>query len=112
MSLPQMLFIPNKTPTILMLPLMEECRLTWLRMETNRSLGPKSCCQQDHLQSHVGFLMALGVSCWSSSTCGLWAAGGEGKLSCLSCIGWEVSKENEIICDPPLAERSLPLAAC
>lgn len=112
MSLPQMLFIPNKSPMILMLPLMEECRLAWLRRERKRSLGPKSCCQQDRLQSHIGFLMALGVSCWSSSTCGLWAAGGEAKGSGLSCIGWEVSMENEIICDLLLAEHSLPLAAC
>lgn len=37
MSLPQRLFIPNKTPMILVLPLMEECRLTWVRRELKRS---------------------------------------------------------------------------
>lgn len=68
MPLPQWLFIPNKTPMILMVPLMEECRLTWVRRELKRSLDPKSCSQQDCLQSQIGLFMALGVSCQLFST--------------------------------------------
>lgn len=104
-SLLQWLFIPNNPPMILMLPLMEEPG------SEGSSRGPKSCSQQDHLQSQIGFFMALGVSCQLCSTCGLWAAGGEGKWGSLSCIRWEVSKWNEIIRDPLLAERHIPLAA-
>lgn len=68
MPLPQKLFIPNKTSMVLILPLMEECRLTWVRRELKRSLDPK----QDCLQSQTGFFMALGVSVGCQTcVCGL-----------------------------------------
>lgn len=93
---------------------MEDHRITYIRKVLRRSLGPKSCSQQDWLQSQTWFLMALDVSHLLSFTCGLQVARKEGKRSNLSCVGWKVSKENKIIHDPQQSlfiEHSLPLAS-